>query len=69
MNTYSTGYEVANPVLSIGRWELIVYLVLAFLIGYLIHYIFSSRRDYVRAPKISDAYYYANSQPIYPPRY
>ena len=68
MNTVytQTTYDVANPIISLGRWEFILYLAIAFFLGYFIHYIFSSRRDYVRAPR-NDNYYYPNTEPIYPP--
>ncbi len=48
--TQST-FNFANDIISLGRWEFIIYLVLAFLLGFFIHYIFSSRRDYVRTSK------------------
>ncbi len=70
-------YEVANPIISLGRWEFCLYLLIAFLIGYLVHYYFSHRRDYVRSPRKKKAFYYndslnsgyyPNSEPIQPRR-
>ncbi|MCD5389843.1 MAG: hypothetical protein LR005_00420 [Candidatus Pacebacteria bacterium] len=64
----------AGNIISLNRWEFFLYLLLAFIIGYLIHYIFSSRRDYIRTPKKKAFYYnnnlsggyYSNSEPILP---
>ena len=65
--------DIGN-IISLNKWEFFLYLVLAFIIGYLIHYIFSHRRDYVRTPKRKAYYYnnnlsggyYPNSEPILP---
>lgn len=62
-----THIEIGNTIISMGRWEFFLYLAIAFLIGYLVHYIFSSRRDYVRAPR--GHRYYSHSEPVYPARY
>ena len=58
---YTHTYTVANPLISITRWELIVYITLAFIVGYLIHYTFSRRRDYFRTPKKHPGFYYDDS--------
>lgn len=70
-----TNYSFDNPLVWITRGELIFYMVAAIVLGYLIHYTFSHRRDYVRTPKKKpgffyndtlNAAYYPNSEPIYP---
>jgi hypothetical protein len=66
MNTYAR-YQNTGSIISLSVGELIVYLVLAFLLGYMIHYIFSRRRTYVKTSRKN--YYYPNTEPVFPPRY
>jgi hypothetical protein len=74
-NIYTQTYEVSNPLIYLGRWEFVFYIVAAFVVGYLVHYTFSHRRDYVRTPKKRPSFYYSdtlntayypNSEPIQP---
>ncbi len=75
-HTYTqTNYSFNNPVVFVTRGEIIFYLIVAMVLGYLIHYTFSRRRDYIRTPKKKPSFfyndtlnaaYYPNSEPIYP---
>jgi hypothetical protein len=66
MNTYAR-YQHIDSIIYISLGELIVYLVLAFLLGYIIHYIFSRRRTYVKTSRKN--YYYPNTEPVFPPHH
>lgn len=72
-NIEPQNYYEATNILTLGKWEFFLYLLIAFVVGYLVHYIFSNRRDYVRTPKKRNAFYYnhnlsagyyPNSEPI-----
>ncbi len=59
--TTHQGFQfLSNKIIQMNQGEYILYLVLAFILGYFFHYFFSHRRDYVRSPKKKPAFYYTN---------
>lgn len=57
----SSIHEAIEKTVTLNILEFFIYLLIALVVGYLIHYIFSHRRDYFRTPKKNPSFYYSKS--------